>query len=152
MMQFLKKSAWNERERVVYLGNIPHSQLYPVIREAECVVLPSLMDNLPNAGLEAMWGNGIVIGTRGASFDEMFDDGISGLLMEIDNSDELLEKIDAVMHMSEQEKGKMREEAKKRLKKYDTETAGKKLERYYGYILKSRKKTRRRIGSIRNEK
>ena len=46
----------------------------------------------------------------------------------------------------------MREEAKKRLKKYDTETAGKKLERYYGYILKSRKKTRRRIGSIRNEK
>ena len=138
MMQFLKKSAWKERNRVIYLGNIPHSQLYPVIGKAECVVLPSLMDNLPNAGLEAMWLNGIVIGTRGASFDEMFEDGVSGLLMEIDNSDELLEKIEIVMHMTEQEKGEMRREAKKKLKKYETEAAGKKLERYYGAVLRKR--------------
>lgn len=138
MMQFLKKSAWEARDRIIYLGNIPHSQLYPVIRKAECVILPSLMDNLPNACLEAMWFNGIVIGTKGASFDEIFEDGISGFLIQIDNSDELIEKIDVVMHMSAQENEKMRIEAKRRLKKFDTKIAGRKLERYYDCILSRR--------------
>lgn len=122
------------------MGNLSRKQLYPIVRNAECVVLPSLMDNLPNAGLEAMWLNGIVIGTRGASFDEMFEDNISGFLMEIDNSDDLINKINTVMHMSKYEKDQMRLEAKKRLKRYESKIVGKELERYYQYILKKRGK------------
>lgn len=140
MLQILKSSAQRERNRVIYLGNLSRKQLYPIVRNAECVVLPSLMDNLPNAGLEAMWLNGIVIGTRGASFDEMFEDNISGFLMEIDNSDDLINKINTVMHMSKYEKDQMRLEAKKRLKRYESKIVGKELERYYQYILKKRGK------------
>ena len=138
MMKHLKQSAGEEKERIIYLGNITHKQLYPIIRNAECVILPSLMDNLPNAGLEAMWLNGLVIGTRGASFDEMFEDKISGLLMEIDNSRELVEKIAYVKAMTEEEKNRMRAEAKKRLRKYESQAAGRKLEQYYNYILEKR--------------
>lgn len=140
MLQILKSSAQKERNRVIYLGNLSRKQLYPIVKNAECVVLPSLMDNLPNAGLEAMWLNGIVIGTRGASFDEMFEDNISGFLMEIDNSDDLINKINTVMHMSQYEKDRMRLEAKKRLKRYEPKIVGKELERYYKYILKKRSK------------
>ncbi len=144
MMQHLKKSAGEKRDRVIYLGNITHRQLYPVIRNAECVVLPSLMDNLPNAGLEAMWLNGIVIGTRGASFDEMYEDKISGLLMDIDDSEELLEKISYVMHMTADEKERMKTEAKKKIEIYESQAAGEKLERYYKYILEQRRSNGKR--------
>lgn len=140
MMKYLKSISGEEKERVVYLGNIPHNQLFPIIRNAECVVMPSLMDNLPNAGLEAMYLNGIVIGTRGASFDEMFEDKISGLLIEIDDSKELLQKIGYVLKMSEAEKEKMRQMARERLEKYEPQNAGKKLVLYYHKILKKRKK------------
>ena len=55
--------------------------------------------------------------------------------MDIDNSEELLEKVSEVVHMSDVEKEKMKSEAKNRLKRYDTARAGKKLEEYYRKIL-----------------
>ena len=47
------------------LDKLPHRQLYPVIAGARLVVLPSLIENLPNAGLEAMALGRAVIGTAG---------------------------------------------------------------------------------------
>lgn len=122
-------------ERVIYLGNLTHEKLFPVIRNAECVVMPSLMDNLPNACLEAMELNGIVIGTRGASFDEIFEDKVSGLLININDSKALVEKIDYVMHMTNNEKMNMKQNAKKCLDKYKPENAGAKMERYYNKLI-----------------
>ena len=128
-LKMLEEGAKENRNRVLYLGNLKHNQLNPVIRNAECVVLPSLMDNLPNSCLEAMALNGIVIGTRGASFDEIFEDGKSGLLMEIDNGRQLTEKIDTVVRMQEEEKEAMRLAAREELEKYNPRITGKELER-----------------------
>lgn len=133
-IHFLKKSAGTQKNRVVYLGNLKHEQLYPVIRNAECIIMPSLMDNLPNACLEAMYLNGIVIGTRGASFDEIFSDGRGGFLIDIDDSEMLLEKINYVVHMDEHAKTQMRLEAKKILSRYSYIRVGRKMEKYYQYI------------------
>lgn len=136
-MERIQKAAAGCSDRVKYLGELPHERLYPVVRNAECVIMPSLMDNLPNACLEALELNGIVIGTRGASFDEIFEDGVSGILIDIDDSNALMDKIDDVVQMTEDEKNNMKHKAKQCLVKYDPKIAGRKLEKYYDKILQN---------------
>lgn len=142
IMQNIQKSAGIYSNRVKYLGSLSHEKLYPIIRNAECIVMPSLMDNLPNACMEALELNGIVIGTRGASFDEVFEDGVSGLLIDIDDSDALLEKINYVMQMTTNDKEQMRRNAIRCLNKYKPEIAGDKLEKYYFKIISLWKRNR----------
>ena len=80
-------------DRVVILDRLPHAKLYPIIDRARLVVLPSLMDNLPNACLEAMTLGKPIIGTRGASFEEMITDGENGFLVAPNEPGQLTEKI-----------------------------------------------------------
>lgn len=67
--------------RLVIPGNLPHAQLYTVIEGARLVVLPSLLDNFPNACLEAMGLGRPVVGTAGTGFDELLTEGETGFLV-----------------------------------------------------------------------
>ncbi|MDE7430770.1 MAG: glycosyltransferase family 4 protein [Lachnospiraceae bacterium] len=134
--RLMKKSAGVYKERVIYVGNLKHTQLYPIIRHAECILMPSNYDNLPNACLEALILNGIVIGTKRASFEEIYKDGESGYLIELDNSAQLLQKIDTVVSMSASEKEAMREKARSVLKNFTFDKLGGKLERYYENVIR----------------
>ncbi len=134
-IKLLRQSAGEYKNRVIYAGKLKHPQLYPLVRHAECVVMPSLSDNLPNACLEALFLNGIVIGTKGASFDEIYKDGESGYLIEIDNSSQLVRTVDRVVSMSEEEKKRMRSKANEVLKNYTFRKAGGQLERYYKRVI-----------------
>ena len=80
-------------DRVHYLGRIPHVQLYPLVQKARVVALPSLVDNLPNSCMEAMALGSVVVASRGASFDELMEDGNSGFLTELGNPHALAEGI-----------------------------------------------------------
>ncbi|MGH9900603.1 MAG: glycosyltransferase family 4 protein [Pyrinomonadaceae bacterium] len=80
-------------ERLLLIERLPHRQLYPVIAGARLVVLPSLTDNMPNACLEAMTLRKAVIGTFGASFDELISDGATGFLVAPGDAAALAEKI-----------------------------------------------------------
>jgi glycosyltransferase involved in cell wall biosynthesis len=82
---------------VLYFDRMPHASLYPIIEHAEAVVLPSRIDNFPNTCLEAMSLGKIVVGTRGASFDQLIDDGESGFLCEIDDRKSLLAAIERAL-------------------------------------------------------
>jgi glycosyltransferase involved in cell wall biosynthesis len=81
MRDYVSAICGEYADRLIFLGQIRHEQLYPVISGARLVVLPSLIDNLPNACLEAMALGKPVVGTRGASFEEMIQDGESGFLV-----------------------------------------------------------------------
>ena len=82
-------------DRLIFIGQTPHARLYPIIRHARLIVLPSLIDNLPNTCLEAMTLGRPVIGTQGASFDELITDGENGFLVPSGDSDALATKINA---------------------------------------------------------
>jgi glycosyltransferase involved in cell wall biosynthesis len=85
-------SHWNElslalrkldhyRARLQVLYPLPKPQLYSILGRAEAVVLPSLVDNLPNTAIESLMLGIPVIGTQGASLDELVTPSIHGELV-----------------------------------------------------------------------
>jgi glycosyltransferase involved in cell wall biosynthesis len=76
------QAGWGrQRERVVWLGELEKPELYTALRGAEAAVLPSLADNLPNTAIESLLFGVPVIGTDGASLDELVEPGVSGELV-----------------------------------------------------------------------
>src|SRR5207244_3410734 len=110
-------------------------QLYPVIQNARVCVLPSLVDNLPNTCLEAMALGRVVIGTRGASFDQLLDDGISGYLVAVGDAEGLARAIRRAWHLPPDEQQRMGEAAKKRVEQLDPAYAIPALIDYYGQVI-----------------
>jgi len=93
MIDYARQQLRKFTDRVVFIDKVRHAQLYPIISGARLVVLPSLIDNLPNACLESMALGKVVVGTLGASFDEVIDDGENGFLVKANDPERLAEKI-----------------------------------------------------------
>lgn len=78
------RSAWgNHAHRVHFTGPLPRPQLYAVLARAEVAVLPSQVDNLPNTVIESLLLGVPVIGSQGASIDELVEDGRTGYLVPV---------------------------------------------------------------------
>ena len=63
MREYAERACPRHRTRLIFIEQTPHPRLYPVITGSRFVVLPSLVDNLPNACLEAMALQKAVVGT-----------------------------------------------------------------------------------------
>ncbi len=137
--RMLQKKAGKYVHRVIISNALTHKQLYPVICSADFVVLPSLMENLSNACIEAMYFERVVIGTDGASFEQLIRHGENGLLCEIGSSQDLLEKMQMVVDMSEREKTEMGKRAKRRIDRLQPEYVVRKLLNLYEYVIKNSK-------------
>ncbi len=104
--------------RVRYLGVLRPDQLGAIVRNAYAVVLPSLLDNLPNACLEAMNFGRVVIGPNGASFDELIEDGKSGLLFQLGSVQSLRDAIRRSWGMSQTARDQMGQAARRALDQF----------------------------------
>ncbi len=72
---------WEQKSKnVVWLRPVSRANLQSLISESIAVVAPSRTDNLPNVVLESQAIGTPVIGTFGASIDEIVVDGVSGRL------------------------------------------------------------------------
>ena len=115
MSEHLKRMAGKEGERVLCLGKLPHTVLYPIISGALAVVLPSLIDNLPNTCLEAMAMQKVVVGTTGTSLDQLIRDGESGLLCRPADPGDLLRTLEKLLAMPLAARAEMGRRAKERI-------------------------------------
>lgn len=76
-------------DRVVWVGQLEKPALYGVLAGAEAAVLPSTVDNLPNTVIESLLLGLPVIGSDGASIDELVEPGRTGELVPIGNAEAL---------------------------------------------------------------
>lgn len=75
---------WGEKaDNVQWTGALPKPELYAILQRAEAAVLPSRVDNLPNTVIESLMLGVPVIGSDGASIDELVEPGVSGALVPI---------------------------------------------------------------------
>lgn len=76
-------SFGDRASQVRMLGPLDKPALYAVVKNAVASVLPSRMDNLPNTVIESLALGTPVIGSDGASIDELVTPGVNGALAPI---------------------------------------------------------------------
>ena len=135
MMQHVWEEAGPYRGRVLYLGQLRHEQLYPILANALAVVLPSRVDNLPNTCLEAMAHRRVVIGTRGTGFEQLITEGRNGFLCDSESSASLLEALEKTLRMTDEERHRMGEEAWQRVHQFRPEIVVNQLISFYQRVL-----------------
>lgn len=133
MAGFARAQCGSSAARLILLENLPHSQLYPVIAGAHLVVLPSLIDNSPNACLEAMGLGRVVIGTHGTTFEELIVDRVNGFLVPPANPEALADKM--ISAWTNPGLATMSAAAKQRMLEFAPEKTVTSLLSYYSEVL-----------------
>lgn len=133
MAAFARAQCNGFAERLMIIEHLPHTHLYPIIAGAHLVVLPSLIDNLPNAGLEAMGLGKVVIGTNGTSLEELIIDGVNGFLVPPDDPESLSEKMIAAW--TDERLSEMSAAAKQQVLEFAPEKTIPSLLSYYSEVL-----------------
>ena len=131
LMEQVWRNAAEHKHRVIWHDSVRHPQLYPIIEHAHAVVLPSRIDNFPNACIEAMAHKKVVIGTKGNGFEQLIDHGKSGLLCSPNNPAELLSTIEIALLLNDQERHAMGQLAAKRIVDLAPEKIGAQLIQFY---------------------
>lgn len=116
-VNMIRDAAKEFSDRVLYFPAQPHSTLIPVIKGAKAILLPSRIDNLPNTCIESMGLGKVVIGSRGASFEQLIDDGVNGFLCEVKNPDSIVASVDKLMNMRRDKLMQMSNAAVERISK-----------------------------------
>lgn len=135
---YLLQKAAPYQDRVILLGNISHESLFPIIKYAKAVIMPSLMDNFPNACAEAMYFGKPVIGTDGSSLEQFITDGKNGFLAKPGSPDSLLKKIHMLFECSEMQLQQMGKNAQDRICNLSPDILVPKLLKYYQHVLRNR--------------
>lgn len=135
--EYIREHAREYMDRVIFLGKLNQEELFPIVRHALFCVMPSRIDNLPNTCIEAMALGKVVIGTTGASFEQLIDNGRSGFLIERENKDALMGAIQYVYGMSEEQREEIGREAQIRIEAMQPKKITEQLIAFYLSVIKS---------------
>jgi glycosyltransferase involved in cell wall biosynthesis len=83
------RSLGEYRDNLLVFPPLPQNDLFAILSGATAAIFPTLVDNLPNAVIESLQHGIPVIGSNGASIDELVEDGITGELVEMKNREQL---------------------------------------------------------------
>ena len=106
-----------------------------VVEHALACVLPSRIDNLPNSCIEAMAYEKVVIGTYGASFEQLIKNKDNGLLIQRDSVKALIRAVDYLMNLTDKERIAMGKKAKETIRRLAPDEIYDQLIRYYENII-----------------
>lgn len=110
------------KERFLFMGEISDRQrLFSIVKGAALCILPTRIDNLPNTVLEAMALGKIIVSSDKTSVEQLITDGESGFLAAVDDAEDLKNKVDIAMNLSEEEKDRMMTSAMKRVEELTPE-------------------------------
>lgn len=136
-IDYLKECAGEYADRLIFLGTLDRSCLYPVISHSSFCVLPSIADNLPNACIEAMALKRIVIGTSKSSMEQLIRHQISGILIPKDSPAELEKAVSYCYTLPKQQQEQMEEAAYQRILDLEPDKIYQRLMAMYQSIIEA---------------
>ncbi|MDR1952224.1 MAG: glycosyltransferase family 4 protein [Elusimicrobiota bacterium] len=131
------KNSKEYKDRVIYIDSQQHSSLYPIIKNARAVILPSRYDNFPNTCIEAMSLGKVVLGCGDAGFDQIITDGETGFLCKAYNSASLLCGLNKIMSLSAGQLDDIGKKAVLRVMKLTPQKIAGEMLFYYNDIIKN---------------
>ena len=91
----------NPQLPITVTSHIPHTDLPAYYSLMDVFVHPSLRDGMPNAVLEAMACGKTVIATPVGGVKDVIEDGVNGLLVNVNDAEELAEKMTEALSLPE---------------------------------------------------
>jgi teichuronic acid biosynthesis glycosyltransferase TuaC len=88
-------------DRVYFFGRRTRAEVAAAMRKCTIFVLPSRFEGLGCVYLEAMASGKPAIGCRGQGIDEIIKDGVNGVLISVDDLNELVQKLQTLLADSE---------------------------------------------------
>ena len=134
--EYGRRRAGEMATRLRFFKRLSQNALFPLIREARLVVLPSRWESLANAALEAMALGRPVVATRGSGFSEVIEDGVSGWLVPPDDVDALARKVSDVLGDPDRLRA-AGEAARKRAHEYELSRMVERLLGFYDEVIAS---------------
>jgi glycogen(starch) synthase len=128
--EYIRRRVGERFDRCVFFDNLPQEALFPVVKAARLVVLPSLWEAFGFVCVEAMALGKPVIATSGSGFDEIIQDGVSGYLVEPGNSEALLDRMIACL-ADEEALAEVANAAQKRARDFETATIAQRVAAYF---------------------
>lgn len=136
-MEYVRTICCEYNDRILYFPSMRNKeQLYGIIERAEGCVLPSRFDNLPNTCIEAMALGQIVIGTKGASFDQLIEDGINGFLIEMEDSRQMVQQMNKVIKLTQAERKEISKNASQITQRLDGQRIYEQVINIYNQAIK----------------
>lgn len=130
--EFFDMSVVCNKDRFVFVDGVSNrNQIFSIIKNACLCILPTRIDNLPNAVLEAMAFGKLVISSDRTSVEQVITDGYNGFLTKIDDAEELYQKINYVMKLPGMEKMLIGNRAIERMKALTPEKVYEKMMKVY---------------------
>lgn len=83
---------------VKYLGNV--ADIRPYLGKVHCTIMPSYHEGMSNVNLESAANGRPVITTNVSGCRETVDNGVTGLLVEAKNADDLINKVEEFINLS----------------------------------------------------
>ncbi|MEO1180563.1 MAG: glycosyltransferase family 4 protein, partial [Cyanobacteria bacterium J06636_28] len=137
MREYVAKQLKDFSDRIIFIDSLRHDKLYPIIKGAKIVVLPSLIDNLPNTCLESMGLGKVVVATTGSCFEQVIEHNKSGILVEPGNPTALAEGISDAWQLDENQRLTMQQDAASSIERLHPDNAIPKLVTYYESLIKA---------------
>lgn len=101
---FTKKySKYIEKGLLKFEGKLKPDEAMESLLNAHCVIVPSIVDNLPYAVLEAMSLGKVVLGSDKSGHIEVIEHGKSGFIFTHDSVDDFGVQINKILRLSENE-------------------------------------------------
>ncbi|MFX0133255.1 MAG: glycosyltransferase family 4 protein [Candidatus Hodarchaeota archaeon] len=134
MRDYIFKRAKKNKNKIIFFDNLPHEELFPIVKSARIVILPSLWEAFGFVCVEAMALGRPVIATSGSGFEEIIENNISGYLIEPGNSELLAQKIINCLR-NEVELRRISIGARERAQDFEVSNVAHKLLAYYEKII-----------------
>jgi glycogen synthase len=135
MSDYVRSKCAGYESRLLFSPALPKTQLYPVIAGAVGVMMPSRVDNYPNACLEAQSLGVPVVGTYESSLEEMIVDGETGFLAGNGDSASLLAAIERLLAQTPDQRAEVKERIQAHVDAIVSEDRVGQLEAFYQSVV-----------------
>ena len=109
---------WVDDKLVNYLGVTDNVQEF--IKKVDCIVLPSYREGTPRTLLESASMAKPIVTTNVVGCKEVVDDGVNGYLCEVRNAQDLADKMEKMLNLSEEQRLEMGKKGReKMIKEFD---------------------------------
>jgi glycosyltransferase involved in cell wall biosynthesis len=131
-LQSLSKDFPN---RFIYHHHLEKPDLLAAYRQADVVLIPSLIDNFPNTALEAASQDALLIASKTASLGSLIRDGENGFVMDSRSTEEWVQAIRMALAIEPDRRERMKENMRAALVRHEPKSAALALCKVYGEVM-----------------